>query len=105
MESAPSRERPNRIAYLFRRPDTGIFPGSHFVPKKPISLEAAARRFVEAILADERRRVVELLDAHKADLGMLHIRLVNLVNNGVDLQKEKKLPIEERASGFHWDDE
>lgn len=53
-------------------------------------------------VAAERRRVLQLLDAHEHDLGVLHVRLCNLVANGLDLEEELKLPPDERASGFHW---
>lgn len=56
-------------------------------------------------VAKERRRVLQLIDAHQHDLGMLHVRLSNLIANGVDLEEEAKRPIDDRAMGFHWPDE
>lgn len=57
------------------------------------------------VLGDERRRVLELIDAHRHDLGPLHARLWNLISNGVDLCEELDKPLRDRVSGFHWPDQ
>ena len=56
-------------------------------------------------VANERRRVLQLLAAHESHLGIAYVRLMNLVATGTDLEEEAKLPLEDRASGFHWGDE
>lgn len=60
----------------------------------------------------ERCRVLKLLDAHQGNFeelgewgGHLYIRLRNMIANGVDLDKEMELPIDERVMFFHWPDE
>ncbi len=56
-------------------------------------------------IANERRRVLQLLAAHQSYMGMAYVRLMNLVANGCDLDEEMKLPPEDRAGGFNWPDE
>lgn len=56
-------------------------------------------------IANERRRVLKILASHESWLGIVFYRLMNAVANGLDLDEEMKLPIEERAIGFHWPDE
>ena len=53
-------------------------------------------------VANERRRVLQLLAAHESYMGIAYVRLMNLVATGCDLEEEAKLPPEERASGINW---
>lgn len=69
------------------------------------SIPTPEEAFRSAILADERRRVCQIIESHKSHLETVYVRLINLVNSGVDLDEEMKLPPEERAGGFHWPDE
>lgn len=56
-------------------------------------------------IADERRRIVELIQAHKADIpSMVLNRLLNLISMGVDLQEEMAVPLEDRIGFMHWAD-
>ena len=53
-------------------------------------------------MANERRRVLQILASHESHLGIAYVRLMNLVANGTDLEEEAKLPPDERATGFDW---
>lgn len=53
----------------------------------------------------ERARVLEIVEAHKNNLGDLYYRLWNMIKNGVDLQEEMKRPVKDRAFGFEWPDQ
>ena len=66
-------------------------------------LSASDDAFLQGMLA-ERRRVLALLKAHESFLGMASARLPNLVNRGIDLEEQMKLPIEERIGFMHWPD-
>lgn len=56
-------------------------------------------------VANERRRVLEILESHQDSIGEhLYVRLTNLIRSGFDFREEMKLPVEERALGFHWPD-
>lgn len=55
-------------------------------------------------VANERRRVLQLLASHRSHLGIAYERLMNLVATGCDLEEEAKLPPDERAGGFNWGD-
>ena len=57
-----------------------------------------------ADVANERRRVLQLLAAHESHLGIAYVRLMNLVAAGTDLEEEAKRPPENRATGFDWGD-
>lgn len=55
-------------------------------------------------VAKERRRVLQLLDAHESHLGAIHVRLCNLIANGIDLEEEAKRGPADRPTFFDWPD-
>lgn len=52
--------------------------------------------------AKERARILAILEAHKRDLPGVYLKLVNLINSGVDLAEEAKRPKSSQALGIHW---
>lgn len=66
-------------------------------------LSASCDPFLQGMLA-ERRRVLAILKAHESHLGMVSGRLPSLINQGVDLDEQAKLPPSQRTGFMHWMD-
>lgn len=77
-----------------------------------VAFASAVEGAVEVAIEDERRRVLQLIESHRASLlsgsrawaAKVLTRLENCIRNGLDLEEEMELPIEERAMFFHWPD-
>lgn len=60
---------------------------------------------IEEAVDRERARVLSILESHRSWIGeMGYFRITNLINSEFSFEDEMKLPIEERAFGFHWPD-
>ena len=67
-------------------------------------LSASGCKIDQAILA-ERSRILAIIEAHRKFMPDVHLRLINLVNAGVDLAAELEKPPHDRIPFMHWPDE